>query len=79
MCIYFVKYSENGRRKYWHESLNAKCAAALAAAMLRKGMEPEIILVKGDAKTLTSALSTCGTSFLFQPPFAECPAPKPQA
>lgn len=76
MRIYLVTYSHEGKRKYWHESLNASCAATLANILDEQGKEPKAILIKGDAKVLASALVSSGTQFRFRPPF-EVATPDP--
>jgi hypothetical protein len=70
MRIYLVTYAEDGGRKYWHESLNARGATALAVALDRQGKDPEIKLFKADARTLVSALESSDSEhFRFKPPF----------
>lgn len=54
MKIYLVSYVENGRRIYYDESLNRRCALALRDILSGKGQKPRIRRLKISAKALVA-------------------------
>lgn len=55
MRLFLVKVKgENGRTKYWPESLNRECAQALVDLLREQGKKAKIVTVKVPVRALTS-------------------------
>ena len=55
MRVILLKYRENGKTRYWHESLNMRTAKTLATAMSEEGIKSKIVVVDIPARTLINA------------------------
>jgi hypothetical protein len=55
MRVTLLKYRENGKTRYWHESLNMRTAKTLATAMSEEGIKSKIIVLEISPKELLTA------------------------
>lgn len=55
MRVILLKYRENGKTRYWHESLNMRTAKALATAMSGGGIKSKIVVLEISLKELLNA------------------------